>query len=67
MPQDPSITFRAPSGLINDIEEEMKMGGWNNNISEFIKDAIKFYIRYNREQRVEAAKIKTRIVSEGSD
>lgn len=58
---DPKISFRIPEGLKREIDKEMEISGRNNNISEFIKDAIKFYIDYRINQRIESAKVKTEI------
>ena len=47
------------------MEEEMELSGRNNNISEFIKDAIKYYIDFRISQRIEGAKVKTVITKTG--
>jgi hypothetical protein len=62
---DPTITFRIPEGLKREMEEEMELSGRNNNISEFIKDAIKYYIDFRISQRIEGAKVKTVITKTG--
>ena len=51
MVEDPVITFRIPPGLKREIEEEIQASERNNNLSEFIKDAIKFYLRDLQDRR----------------
>ena len=67
MVEDLVKTVRMPDGLIKQIEVEMRISGRNNNFSEFIKDAVKFYLRDQAEYRRIIEICKKKSVEETDD
>jgi len=57
-----NINVRITQGLVNEIDKEINQYNIQNNRTEFVKDAIKFYLNHLKSQRLENSKVKTVIV-----
>jgi metal-responsive CopG/Arc/MetJ family transcriptional regulator len=56
-----NVNVRLSQGLVNEIDREINQYNIQNNRTEFVKDAIKFYLNSIRTQRIESSKMKTEI------
>jgi len=56
------VTFRIAGGLLDEMDSEINVYKKQTSRSEFINDAIKFYLNYLKNQRIEDRREKSVVV-----
>lgn len=55
------VQIRMPQGIYDRIEQEIEGFGEHRTVTEFTLDAVKWYLDYRTNQRIESAKVRSEV------